>query len=155
MGMLVGGFFGQGSAGCDAGSSNIVSIDDLVCMPDNAFIGARWHSDGEVEFYEGETHEGFVTPDSGGQWIGGCSAADYEGRWIFIEGNFSADGPDTFVPAEDVWGSMSTGVSVEWNKGSGRDNGELQFQLRRVSDQVTILTDNFLFDVEAEDPTPK
>ncbi len=155
MGMLVGGSFGQGSAGCDAGASAIGDISDLVDQPANAFGGARWHSDGEVEYYDGGTMNTFVGASSGGQWIGGCAASEYEGRWIMITGGPTDEPTVNVVPAKDVWGLMSTGVSVEWNVGGNLDDGEIQFQLRRKSDQVTILTDNFLFDFEAEDPTPK
>jgi len=144
---------------CKAGTSSIADLDDLEEMPTNAEAGAKWDPDGGVYYYDNDTTptDSFPGSSNGGTWIGSCANTEYEGRWIVITGGTN-DEPTSSEPAKDVWRAMNigNGIRVEWDtNGPSPDQGELQFQLRRVSDSVTILTDNFLFDIEAEDPFPK
>ncbi len=153
MGMLVGGFFGQGSAGCDAGASAIPDQDVLVDSPTDAWVGAKWDSsDGEVYFYEANS-QGFGA-SSAQVWKGSCANTEYDFRWILISG----DTVDIVSIAVDVWQQASLGDLSCENRALGTassTNSEIEFQLRRRSDSVTILTDRFFLDAETEDPTPK
>ena len=128
-------------------------------MPENAQVGGKWDPDGGVYDYESTTTPSTSFPGTRnkGTWIGGCANTEYEGRWIVIVGDPS-DLPQSFEPAENVWRAMNLagGVRVEWDtNGPSIDEGTLEFQLRRISDNVVVLTDRFDFDVEAEDPMPK
>jgi len=158
MGLLLGGHIVQAiTALCTAGSSSIPKINDLEIMPANAKGGAKWDSDGGVYYYDTGTtpDENFPASRNGGTWIGSCVNSEYEGRWVQLQGG-QFDLPTSSEPAKDVWRAMNLGpIRTEWDKNSGTDVGELQFELRRVSDSVVILTDPWLFDIEAEDPTPK
>ncbi len=134
-------------------------LKDNPLMPENAEIGARWDPDGGVYYYENSTvpDKAFPGTRNGGTWIGGCPNTEYEGRWIHISGD-AADLAQISEPAIDVWRVMNigNGISMQWDSnGPSIDEGFIEFQLRRISDNVVVLTDQFEFIAWAEDPTPK
>ncbi len=137
---------------CTAGSSAIPDQAANEVAPTDAWVGAKWDTDGEIYFYEA-TSQGFGA-GSGQFWIGSCANSEYDGRWIQISG----DVPDVQSAAVNVWTQMSVqDLSLE-NRALGTGSitdGVYEFQLRRRSDNQTILTDQFRLEAEAEDPTPK
>lgn len=148
--------FGGDSAIGSTGGGNTLRHNTV--MPDNAFVGCKWDTDGGVYDYESNTTPSTSFPGTRnkGTWIGGCPNTQYEGRWIQVIGD-PGDLPTSFEPAENVWRAMNVGdVRTEWDEnGPSPSLGTLEFQLRRISDNVTVLTDTFQIDVEAEDPMPK
>lgn len=137
-------FIGSTTGSC---APSICLLKSDVDAPTNGEIGAKWETDGGVYFYEDVTPSWPEYPASRQYtWIGGCPNTDYDGRWVQVSG----DDPQTADPAVNVWRQMSLGgVLIEFNKNSGDDTGFIKFELRRRSDNVTILTDHFEFHAEA------
>lgn len=139
---------------CDAGASAIDDLNDTTSLSAVALAGAQWNPDGGVYFFDDDTvpDDDFPVSRNGGTWIGNCSNDKYEGRWVMITGGVN-DEPNPVEPAKDVWRAMDigNGIKVVWAITDDRDIGEIQFQLRRITDQFTILTDNFLFDIDSDD----
>ena len=146
--MMGGGTMG---GACQPGSSVIPDQSEIVCSPTDAWVGAKWDTDGEIYFYEANS-QGFGA-GSGQFWIGNCPNTGYDGRWTQISG----DSPDVTSQAVNVWTSMNTDLSLE-NRALGISSvtdGVYQFQLRTAVGQQTILTDEFRLEAETEDPMPK
>lgn len=140
MGMLAGGFFSQVAALCTAGTSTIGNLLD-VSSDGPEEVGAKWDADGGVYSYEDNDNAFPGTPNDG-TWIGSCANTEYEGRWT----DFGEDPPTSSDPAAGVWREMSTTMVVEMIS-FGFQDGDVRFELRRKSDQVVILTDDFRMEV--------
>ena len=146
---------------CSGGCSKIPDLDENNDGPTNSWVGAKWHSNGDVSYYEA-TSQGFGAT-SGQRWVGNCAGSpsidptQYDARWTLISGEQPVDGQN---PAQDQWvrmgpdGSPTGGVFVEYaaTLSETDDTGIFQFQLRRRSDNVTLLTDQFEMIAETVDP---
>lgn len=141
------GFWVPTAAPCTPGSSSIPNLSDISGAGSAARVGAKWDSDTLIYTRIGTTSFGTGT----GDWSGSCLNTGYEGRWIKISG----DNPSTSTGAVNVWHSMTTDVMVGYDTPADDFiySGTFEFQLRRASDSVTILTDQFIMYAE-ELPEP-
>lgn len=145
------GFWVPAGGVCSAGTSNIPNLDSGQDSPTDAWVGARWSTDGGVYHYEDAIAQNqFPGAANGGTWQGDCNTSEYDGRWRKTFG----DAPDDVTPADGTWVQMSVGkVEIEMNS-TGRSEehfGIFIFELRRRSDQVIILTDAFNMTTETID----
>ena len=123
---------------CTAGTSAIANLVDTSTTPDPAITAAKWDSDGDVYT---RIDAAFGAKDS--TWIGNCINSDYEGRWSLTTG----DAPSNAAGSDGVWHLMTSEVRVRYSTvGIEALGGDFVFELRRVLDEVIILTDSFSMD---------
>lgn len=122
---------------CTAGVSTIPDLSDTQPAFTSARVGAKWDSDLNVYTREGSSS----WSDEGEDWNGSCPNTGYEGRWV----RNSGDAPSTSAGSDGVWHVMTSDVMVGYDTPADDFiySGNFTFELRRVSDSVTILTDTF------------
>jgi hypothetical protein len=126
------------------------NVTDQQAEPTATETGATWRSNGDVEYYEGNAKSWI---DTGDDWIGSCANTEYDFRWILISGS-SADVGKTSGPAVNVWqqASVADMILEQSEQDEGTYAVTVEFQLRRRSDNATILTDQFNMAVIVDPP---
>ena len=140
---------GGESFDCTPGCSQIHDQDVCEDSPTDAWVGAKWHSNGDISHYEA-TSQGFGAT-SGQTWIGssslhGCANTEYDYRFTS-----TGDAVDEVSIAVNTWQQASLGDLSCENRATGTNsatNSTVTFELRRRSDSVIILTDTFFLDAE-------
>lgn len=135
---------------CSPGCSEIMDQSEENEAPTDAWVGAKWHSNGDISMYEATT-QGFGAV-SGQTWIGssslhGCAATEYDFKWEKILG----DTPTVSNITVNTWTKASLGDMEIENSATGSNSSTgntIQFSLRRRSDNVVILVDRFKLDAD-------
>jgi hypothetical protein len=128
---------------CTGGTSTIPQLRDIGASGLRE-VAAKWDADGDVYSYHDDDDSYPMTGES--TWIGNCANTEYEGRWL----DLGDDSPDTATFTVGVWTEMSSTMEVTMATSSFQC-GEVQFQLRRKSDQTVLITDNFDMEVGLEE----
>ena len=135
---------------CSPGCSQINDQSNEEEAPTDSWVGAKWHSNGDISHYEATT-QGFGAV-SGATWIGssslhGCANTEYDFKWEKLVG----DTPTVSNITVNTWTQASLGDMEIENSATGSNSSTgntIKFSLRRRSDSVVILTDTFKLDAD-------